>query len=517
MRLLLNACKIATFAAIGILITITLVPGNRSASAADPSGLEAEMIAIMEERLDEDLDNYEFNDLEFESDEDVNLYLVLFNEMQLKSQEEAAETLVALGWEEDQVTRVAEGQVTGFSEEMGVLNETYQREVEFYRMLSAQENQTLALELFTNGSTRDADFDLLDDLNRIERILFNRVSPSQFGDSINRERPAHEGLSESITQRLVSGDPDRDEDEEAPEEEDDEDEEETTEEDEPDIPESEICQIDDELAESLADYLEDEREAHSVDTDGEDGSSGGDRSDGSRSRGSGGFGGGERKSLSKFQSREEPCEKPFCFYTEYIYKTETAFYPDDVGCIACVLETITAKTAEILDGSLVPHKVTGNFLEPDLCKVAFTENILSMRISLLARPIFPNDDVGNVVGLNPGDLEQSSDELGNPAVGDPSDRLENQAQARTNAGTVGNQQEEVNVTAAQEQLLDDQQLALAGLFEVSQDIESQSALVQSLHQRMQTMNLYFDSFGDMLTEIQQTLIDTQNKPQCSDL
>jgi len=460
-----NAHKLVLFILIAILLTIQPVSAQ---SQADIEGLMADYI---QDQTGSALRSHGFSNLKFKGDSNSDLYLTLYNEIVSKADESAVNAIAATtGSSRGQIRRTVNEGVTGEIAESEEILEDFEREREFFRLLGAQENETLAFEIFTNGTTSDADFDLLKDLNKIEKILFGEETDSQFGPSLNRPTAVEMATTtfERETQSITEDEPDLE------------------------LEDDQICQIDNELTNSLIEH--EEAEAEEVEADTQD-----------------------RKPLRDLVANLRECDSIFCLRIERTYKTEYAYFPTDQSCISCLVEELSNSTNELVTSSLIPHKVTGNFGEPNVCKKSFGLNILSMRISLLQRPIIPNDTTEYVQELNPGQLAEQNREQSTSTVGevDTADRIiTNQTTLLGDEATPGDLAQEASLA---ESLESEQEIIQANFFEVNQDLNSSSALIQTLHQRMQTMNSYFESYQDILSEIQQTLADTLNKPSCSEL
>lgn len=82
-----------------------------------------------------------------------------------------------------------------------------------------------------------------------------------------------------------------------------------------------------------------------------------------------------------------------CLTTEFVYATYTSYVAGD-SCIQCEVEKINDLLDETLSHSLIPNKVTGNYLESAKCKDAF-EPLPDMKIIAIPAPILtpPNYDM----------------------------------------------------------------------------------------------------------------------------
>jgi len=75
----------------------------------------------------------------------------------------------------------------------------------------------------------------------------------------------------------------------------------------------------------------------------------------------------------------------FCLSTEMVYESYSTYYPDG-SCVKCEISKINENLNEVLSHSLIPNKVTGNYMESSLCKAAF-EPALDMKIVAIAAPV----------------------------------------------------------------------------------------------------------------------------------
>ena len=97
---------------------------------------------------------------------------------------------------------------------------------------------------------------------------------------------------------------------------------------------------------------------------------------------------------------------------------------------------------------------------------------------------------------------------------DPSRNLVDQTiQSRTSLGDI-DQSSISNVASEADYQNQIDQGIRSNLLEVVQDINSNAALADALANRMQTMTIYFESYQEMLTEIQTILNDVTQKDSC---
>lgn len=511
MRLQLNAHKIwAIIFALVMLATLS-VPVRESALAQDVGSLRAQMETYMNQHVEDRISSYKFSKLKIKKGQDPNIYLTLFNELGPQAHNKVLQSMQSQGYDNIAVGTVDQGAAV-----QSELRDVYEEELAFYTQLAKHQNESLALEMFMNGSKRDGDFDLLDDLQTIEDILFARRQDGQLGDSLDRSRDSGGIIKDTDFERpKVIG---SDEPTSNPADDDTTDDESTDDDENDDSPviheEGDICQVDDELAAELEEFIEEalgesssEEDSEDDTPDGEDGSDigGGDS-------GAGTTIGKDGRIIGSFLKRDEECDEVFCFRVEKIKVSETSYYPDDNGCIACVLENLAESLNELNSQNVYPRKVTGNFLEPNMCKGSFGNLKFDLSVSLVERPIFSSDPVDEVTELSARSLIQRW--RNNRSSSSRDDETERAVEAQLNLGNPSDITELAALTDQTEAQVDLERRIQEGLFPVASSIDAESGLVQDLHQRMNTLTVYFDSFNQMLSSMQSTLTALNSKPVC---
>lgn len=98
-------------------------------------------------------------------------------------------------------------------------------------------------------------------------------------------------------------------------------------------------------------------------------------------------------SAGNFQ-RARKCFGPFCLEVKARYKKESSYLPT-ANCIACHIEKMNDAFNKTLKQNLLPGKVTGNVLEPSICKAINIGDLIGVNIVLIPSPIVtpPNDDI----------------------------------------------------------------------------------------------------------------------------
>ena len=485
----------------GLILAITLVatlsiPARESIFAQDAGALEDAMNAYMNSQLEDDISSYKFSNLKIKTDKDPNIYLVLYNELAIEAHNKVVESLQAQGYDNKAI-----GQIQSGVSAQGDLQEAYESELDFYSELVKHQNETLALEMFTNGSTRDGDFDLLDDLQKIEDILFARRQDGQLGPSISRSGGGG-AVSTDFERPGINSNTDTDNNT------DDEEESDTNEEETPVVihEDGDICQLDEDLARELEEFIAN-NETDSSDDEGDDS----DSSDGDRDTDVSPDSDRDRV-LGSFIKRDSDCDEVFCFYTEEVRVTESAYFPDDNGCIACVLENMSETLEELNSQSVYPRKVTGNFLEPNMCKGSFGNMKFDLSVTLVERPIFSSDPVDSVTELSARSIVR--DWRNQHSSSNRDEEAEEAVEAQLNLGSPSDL---IDLSARSEEIqsqVDLERRIQEGLFPVSSSLDSEAGLIQELHQRMNTFTIYFDSYNQMLASMQSSLNTINSKPVC---
>lgn len=479
------------------------------------------------------LSRLSYSNLDLNSDH-PNLYMTIYNESIRNADDAAIEGMaIVTGYNKSDIRRFIDEGYAGFVDVNGdvnaqqqaieSLNYLYRQEKDFFRDLAKLENETIALEIFTNGNERDAGFDLLSDLKKIEKILYSDVESSQFGPEINlggsfldrvgANRSKFSSLtnipssgngsgstqtsgstsnSNSSTEGVSSGTGSAPGDEE-----------------------TDYCQVDPTLYDALNTYDEEQQAASS--SNGSSSNSGANSNATSRNS-SGATDNSTFKNLLNDNpikpftdnSRKCPDNQVFCFYVERIMATAESYFAEDRQCVACVASDMRLTTDEILSQSLTPQKVTGQFLEPNLCKNAAFNRKFNLQVSLLPRPVLPSQDISDsVTETSPAQAAQSLSFRANGFT----------ESSRTNAAQSGDASllqvgDSQNYGAAYEEDVNFRYRSVPG---ITRDLASLSELNNSVLTRYDSFANYIVSLQGLAEEIRTTLIAIKSKPQCSAL
>lgn len=90
------------------------------------------------------------------------------------------------------------------------------------------------------------------------------------------------------------------------------------------------------------------------------------------------------------------------FYICLELKTKWATYSTvipDAPCVSCELQKVLAYMNKTVEHSFIPHKVTGNYLEPSLCKSALA-NLVDIKFNMIWTPIMTPPKGDAILGKN---------------------------------------------------------------------------------------------------------------------
>lgn len=237
--------------------------------------------------------------------------------------------------------------------------------------------ETTATEIFANGDLADSGFDLLDDLEKINLILFGQPT-TLFGEAGPgapagaqelgigaREREEEQGRREAQRREEQRRERERPEEHEF-------------------SPAS--CSANQDFNKAVNEFKKQEEEQ-------------------AKDKGAGGA--GPQEGISEAQAivpeeagyweRARACDKSkiFCLQIEPRFKTESSYQVAE-NCIACHIEKINDAYRKTVSRGLIPAKATGNLIEMPRCKAGFAlEDFANLNIVAIPNPILTpaNDDI----------------------------------------------------------------------------------------------------------------------------
>lgn len=387
----------------------------------------------------------DYNDV-FGSATYKNLYLMIYQITLVKPEDDAFKQIAAnYGMTQSEAAAVYNGSILPVANrsppersQQDIYNRANQLRSDFndlYDVFSLQQELNLASaasEVFSNGNVADSGFDLVHDLDIIEEILFGQKSKSTLGgpldfggnsekDLANEMNPQEEApKSPSIpdvynslnkTQEPASSGGDESK---PPEQQFD-----------PtklvEIAQNDVCpKPETALEKSLSEFKKEEEQKSNQ--NGEQPSGTGSGSTPETPSGSGSSTVKHQSLLNKVkpENPDDWSNKINC--DGYAYgveagkesKISTAFYlclelktkwetystiVPDAPCVSCELQKILAYMNKTVEHSLVPNKVTGNFLEPSKCKSALIDSI-DIKFNMIWSPIMTPPKGDAILGKN---------------------------------------------------------------------------------------------------------------------
>jgi len=405
MRLRQNVNK-----ALGLICGTFLLLGF-SISAFASIGQQQAMLQNFEKAINKKIHKFELDDIDFDSSA-PNIYATILNYLSKQKQELVYDKLrMEFQITPEQTQNLIQNDklpkdYKGFDKE--TIISRYNQLITSVEVLQKQKLEIFTKELFANNNTSDSPFDLIDDLTRIEQILFASQSEvlldgtSQL-DKITglSKRPS---LSRSPRPETSPTPPSGSapEDPDQPQTNQPEGQQAQT----PQIssdPSPNECQADPDLESQINEFEQNRPETSSStdspsDTGSDDSSSGGPRANNT----SGGGGsqssnsnnnrqGNPNSSLPPTEPTEIKCEEGeiFCFVKEEVMGRWGLVMPAFKNCVNCQVKTMQEFMKQLLSQNLAPKKVTGNFGEFPYCKVALKKSVAGIDFTVISKAIRP--------------------------------------------------------------------------------------------------------------------------------
>lgn len=387
------------------LYVSSLVSTPALASVQTP--LESRLIQQINRTSGVSLARQTFSNLQFKKRRDANLYLTLFNEYSVRSRENALRATAAYeGLRQHQVENIlfrgetpeqTSEDATQLSSRDQSVRLTFNFEREMFRDLTYLQMNTLAFEMFANGTRSDSGFDLLHDLDEIEKLLFAERTPSQFDGSINLDQSsAKSATSQNFqpvpfqSQNDTSVDSSEDDDDAPSAVSPSTSDEDVLQDELP--PNSLVCPANQSLQDAINQFEENQSNQIGQTLTTPDGQQvqlgiGADFASFSQQAGF------SRPNLKAFTPANPRCNAGgiftdylvFCLRTEVVRTQARSYFPDTQDCVACEIQKIAKIVDDIHADSLVPQKITGNMAEPAICK-NYAFSLFSMNINIIAAP-----------------------------------------------------------------------------------------------------------------------------------
>lgn len=360
-----------------------------------------------------------------EEDVGQDLYLAIYSKTEVQPLRQATkDTAGKYGLEEQEMIRIINGNYNVIAEKkpgltqeelqlkVGEIQQEYEFRKEISQLKANVRAQVETSEIFANGDVGDSGFDLINDLEIIEELLFLHTNPidigksytSAFNDGLAQTGQAG-GTQQNLTgpegtlgpgqvgQTLTEGEP------------------------------SETGMINGEFSsdtsvnpnfcfanEAFEEALNTFEEKSESDPNFKDGSAGQPLQDETigqtqqevtsadflPAQPDPDFSALEPASADNWL-QDAPCNDVFCLRVNFVEKPATSSYANSDNCIACHAEKINDVLKTVITHSLVPSKAPGNLGESAQCKkaVATAFGSVSMNFYAIAMPVQtpPNDDI----------------------------------------------------------------------------------------------------------------------------
>jgi len=499
---------------------------NPSVLASTDSPFEARVIQQINRQAEIRLSRQTFDNLEFKKRRDANLYLTLYNEYAVRSRENAIRATAAYEGIKpaDVENAIFRGEIpTSSSDDQVQLTDklesirtSYNFERAMFRDLTYLQMNTLAFEMFANGSRSDSGFDLLKDLDDIEKLLFAERTPSQFDGSINLDRSTaksitSQGFATTPPQQPISTQP-----EDPSAEDNDEDPDQTgTQPGTPDedLPSSNLaCPIDSSLQNAFQNFEDTQLALF----DGELNPSLDATNQSSAISSFSQKAGFSRPNLKAFQPTPPRCNAGgvftdylvFCLRTEIVRAKARSYFPEQEDCVACEIQKIAKIIDDIHSDSLVPQKITGNIGEPAVCK-NYALSVLTMNISLIPAPARSDLEIVPLVQeMTTANVRETIVTPRDPISTEESILLTVQSAQSGVVTAIADAQ------ATADEITESDDLSRKIAISQSSRIESNSVFVNQLSQRLNGFSQNFSLMLDNISQINESLIRINQKGVC---
>jgi len=394
-----------------------------------------------------------------EEDVGQNLYAIIYKKTVIQPRRDAINaTAKAYGVQPERMALMLNGNIVPVIEEkpgltqeqaqviVAEMQENFQARLDTTSLAADVRAQVEPNEMFANGDVSDSGFDLIHDLNLIDKILFEKIqlidvggayvanSPSQSGAGVDKGQNA--GSGEGVGGNTGSGNAGEPiGDSQNPKNG-------TTNEPESGnavsgtgnsiVPGSSVnpqfCATPNGLASAIQGFQKENGNLPSSDAKVDNNGTGDDLSNldvgTSKNTSSGTFGSGATGDKSNVPSIDNPvfppipqltpakadnwkkdplCNDLLCLSVDFVKKPVQATYTETDNCIACHVEYINRQLQKTVAYSLIPNKATGNFGELAKCKnaVAAAIGIIGLNISVSTFPVVTpaKDDLVNVANI----------------------------------------------------------------------------------------------------------------------
>ena len=465
-----------------------------------------------------------------------NLYLAIYNKIILGTEKNALKQVgQSSGLNTYEIQAVLAGDITPLMQKhphwtqeeiernMYELQERYNDFVDIEELRSESEAYVMPSEIFANGDVSDSGFDLIDDLNNIEKILFMDVTPSTVNQAYSGglpEQPTQPPQTTGPGSQPTSSNPQQNQ---------------QTQPgkvsggltgNEPKHAETgdvladiyQACPSNDNLSKALDDYKQ--KTYGNTDSSQLSGSKSQDKGASNSSNTSdqtnndSGTPPPAQTSDQKFQEGDWtdklPCNKLFCIEITTHSAQYTAYNPSD-PCIACHAKEIRKMLKKTVSYNLAPGKMTGNIMEIAKCKSGFSlSDFVNMNVILVPMPVITPQKNSAIFGRNIFDeFKKFVNKYTLFKVNEDRNKAARIVEAQSS-----------DETTQQEMIDEINQIIFKNKADAEKRLNNQEALLesslqgeffQSLAIELDSMKLYFDIYKQLLEETNKICLQLKDK------
>lgn len=510
MSQLLTACKFIS------VFCLTFILGYASMQPKAVAQFSESSLSQLESRISTNagvsIDDLDYSDLEFNSEDNSNLYLVLYSQYNMKSVKRAINGMASVEGlsQSDAEQFILNGNSsaagTADATKLQSIRETYQLEKELFQSLAKLEAQTVAYELFSNGNQDDSTFDLITDLNEIEDLLFAEVAPSQFGDLSDSSKSAISRLSNMSfdvnagpsQSSVTSNNPTPNQNPGS------------TNTSTPDEPTANglACPIDSNLAQDIHDFETSQTTSPGPTSPTSDASQ---PSGNTSNTSSNSITSALTPNLKTFSPINTKCQNAiaqfgdlFCLRVETIRATAGLEFVGEQYCVNCLINKLATLAKDLNSESVTPRKITGKFGELAVCKNQIF-NAFSLNISFIPAPARPDLQIVDII----------QDVNVTPPVSPTREEVTVAETLIRAKESTDNLIKAYETQALAEEIVESEQVSANIESNLAGGLATQSIFVKDLSLRLTIFKQNFTSIREQISQIQADFNQLNNKKACS--
>jgi len=415
MRRLLSVSNLAP-----IIVGIFIFLGPWTGFLANSISIEQTVALLIEKATGEDLDDYDLDDIEFTEDKS-NVYLTVLNYLSVQKQEVINQKMAReFNIDPQEIQDLVElaKLPPKYKFEPAYARARYDQIAAASETLQKQKLEIFAREIFANNDTDDSPFDLIQDLDRIESILFATRSEVMLSGTSQPDKLPSAGLTTTplssttptpTTPRPDSQDQPDQSDPQTPDSQDQPEQEPQVQAPVSPSPEPNECSTDSNLEDQLNDF--EQSQATNSQTQGsstgsdqnpDSGPSSPPATGGTTPNTSAPGGGGSQANNSGEPSAQPatrlmdvpdvnevacPDDSIFCIVKEEVLGTWGLVIPSNLSCVQCQVDLFNQYMKDLLSNNLLAKKVTGNFAEFPFCKASLKKTVVGIDFAIISKSI----------------------------------------------------------------------------------------------------------------------------------